>query len=138
MLRRILYTSRATEGVTLRDVYDIIRVSHNRNSQAALTGGLIYLEGRFYQLLEGFPYAIDTSFERILRDKRHQEIELRIDEAAEPVFAADWMALRDGSQIDPQILADHSYQPGMPKSVFTGEQVLALLMACFDKELVEV
>jgi len=138
MLRRILYTSRATEGVTLHDVYDIIRVSHNRNSRAALTGGLIFLDGYFYQLLEGLPYAIDTCYERILRDKRHDEIELRLDDAtSEPLFATDWMALRDGSQIEPEILAEHGYHRGMPKSAFTGEQLFALLMACFHKELAE-
>lgn len=136
MLHRLLYTSRATNDIGMREVFDIIRTSHNRNSQAGLTGGLLFLDGYFYQLLEGLPTAVAERYKRIIVDPRHTDLVLRIEESGvDPLFESDWMALCDGSQLDPQILADHHYQPGMPADAFTGEQVYAFLMACLDREL---
>ena len=136
MYRRILYTSRAAENITMRDAYDIIRVSHNRNSAAGITGGLIFLDGYFYQLMEGLPSAIETRFARIAADSRHCDVVIRQDQAVdESVFKADWMALRDGSKIDPSILIDHQYQWGMPADQFDGAEVFAMLVDCFADEL---
>ena len=136
MLRRILYTSRASEGISMRDAYDIIRVSHNRNSRVGITGGLIFLDGHFVQLMEGLPAAVETRYERIAADGRHHELAIRQDELVEtPTFADEWMALRDGSRIDPALLDRFAYRPGLPQDEFDGEQVFDLLRACFDNEL---
>ena len=136
MLRRILYTSRATDGVSMKDAYDIIRVSHNRNAQAGITGGLIFIDGHFVQLMEGLPTAVEQRYDRIAQDGRHHDLIVRQDvEIEAPVFADDWMALRDGSRIDSALLTRHSYLPGLPQDEFTGEQVFDLLTACFEQEL---
>lgn len=98
MLRRILYTSRAMPGITMRDVYDIIRVSHDRDSQCGTTGGLLFIDGHFIQMMEGLPASIETRFEKIRRDKRHEDIVIRQEmDVVAPIFSDDWMALRDGS-----------------------------------------
>lgn len=134
MIKRLLYTSRATEGVGLRDAYDIIRVSHNRNSRAGITGGLIFIDGHFLQLLEGLPTAVDERYARIAADRRHTDVTTRLDEMADDAaFRGDWMALRDGSLIDADLLRDFSYQPGMTQA--DGPQLLAFLLASFDREL---
>lgn len=138
MLKRILYSSRAADGIGMRDVFDIIRVSHNRNSSAGLTGGLVFLDGYFFQLLEGLEYAVSERYERIKQDPRHYDIELRMEtNVATPVFETDWMALRDGALIDPDILIDHHYEVGMPSSSFDGEQLFAFMISCFSEELAE-
>lgn len=134
MFRRVVYSSRAAEGVGLRDAYDIIRVSHNRNSQSGLTGGLLLLDGFFFQLLEGLPAAVDERFARISQDPRHYDVVTRVDETAESaLFESDWMALRDGSLIDAELLAEHSYQPGLPIDEFSADQVVNFMLAAFEK-----
>ena len=134
MLRRILYTSMATEGVTMKDAYDIIRVSHNRNSRAGITGGLVLIDGYFLQLMEGLPSAVELRFSHIQKDPRHCDIRVLADCPVQTALFADaWMALRDGSKIDPCVLSANGYTPGFD-GVRT-EQVLGLLTATFEPEL---
>ena len=134
MLRRIVYSSKATAGMTLRDVYDIIRVAHNRNSQNGLTGGLLFIDGYFYQTLEGLPASVDLRMARILQDPRHGNVIFRLDQtASHPLFESEWMALRDQSQISPDMLARHHYVVGLPPEQFGGEQVLEFLLDCFAR-----
>ncbi|TWU58167.1 BLUF domain-containing protein [Rubripirellula reticaptiva] len=132
MYQRILYTSRATDGITLRNVYDVIRVSHNRNSDSGLTGALLFLDGFFIQVLEGAPYAVDERYKRIAADDRHCELELRIKEStSELLFPSEWMALKDDSTIDRKMLSSQCYEPGMPSTRFNPQQVLDFLLSCF-------
>lgn len=135
MIKQLLYSSKAAPGVELRDVCDIIRASHNRNSHAGLTGGLLFLDGYFYQLLEGLPDSVDQRYGRIANDPRHSHVELRMETlVSEPLFVDEWMALRDNSQVPFETLLRHHYEPGMPSSEFSGEQLLALLLDCFQRE----
>lgn len=132
MYQRILYVSRATEHVSMKDVYDVIRVAHNRNSNAGLTGGLLFLDDHFIQVLEGGPFAITQRYKRIATDPRHQDIQLRLDERIdELMFPSDWMALRSHDDVDPAVLAHHGYVPGLPADQFSGQQILALMADCF-------
>lgn len=134
MIRRIVYSSLACETLVVKDVYDIIRQSHNRNSKNGLTGGLLFIDRYFYQLLEGLPTAVEARYQRIAQDPRHTELVVRQDVTTEaPLFASDWMALRDGGQIDPGVLESHGYRLGMPAEEFSGEQILAFLLDCFGK-----
>ena len=137
MFQRILYTSTAAPNLKLSDVYDLIRVSNNRNSNSGLTGGLLFLDGYFIQALEGGPYAVSERYEKISKDPRHFDLVLRKDErTSRLLFESDWMALRDGSEIDEETLAKHKYVAGLPIDQFPGDQVLAFLMDCFDRALV--
>jgi len=135
MYKRLIYTSRAVSSIQLCDVYDIIRVSNNRNSSLALTGGLLFLDGYFVQLLEGAPLSIAGRYYRIIQDKRHMDIEMRFEETSdELLFPNEWMAMRDISQIDPAILRSFNYQPGLPKNIFNGNRIADFLRACFALE----
>ena len=97
MLRRIVYTSVAAPWISMTEVYDLIRGAHNRNSRTGITGGLIFLDGHFFQVIEGIPSAVEPVSKRIFRDKRHSGIALRQDEIVEEaLFPSEWMALRDG------------------------------------------
>lgn len=132
MFERLVYTSRVSEGVAIRDVYDIIRMSHNRNSTSGLTGALLFLDGYFIQILEGSPYALDERYQRILADPRHEDVELRLREyEVAPLFPTDWMALRSSEEIAPEIFGKHSYLPGLPKPFFDGEQIINFMLDCF-------
>ncbi len=132
MYQRILYTSRASSGVGIREAYDIIRTSHNRNSASGLTGGLLFLDGYFIQVLEGGPYAIEQRYKRIAADSRHFDVQLRSDEMVETtMFPGDWMALRSREEIDPGLLSEDHYEIGLPRERFSGERLLELVTDCF-------
>lgn len=139
MYRRVVYSSKAAEGVSMRDAYDIIRVSHNRNSQSGLTGGLILIDGYFFQLLEGLPAAVEERYGRISQDARHYDVTTRLDETAESaLFESDWMALRDGTAIGSELLEEHNYKPGMPEDEFSSDQLVSFMLAAFEKSLSEI
>ncbi|MCM2369916.1 BLUF domain-containing protein [Aporhodopirellula aestuarii] len=132
MYQRILYTSRATDQVSIRSVYDIIRTAHNRNSEFGVTGGLLFLDGYFIQMLEGTPYAVQTRFSRIVRDPRHDQLTIRLNEKTpELMFPSDWMALRSKPEIAVDVFIEHRYQPGLPSDQFSGEEIKAFMASCF-------
>lgn len=125
MFQRLLYVSRATDDVNLRDVYDIIRIAHNRNANNGLTGGLLFLDGYFLQVLEGSPYAVEERYSRILADPRHTDVSLRLNESSSNLlFPSEWMALRSKTDLPPRLFAVDRYQPGLPIERFDAEQVL--------------
>jgi hypothetical protein len=137
MYRRLLYTSRAANGISVSDVYDIIRVAHNRNSESGLTGALLFLDGYFIQVLEGSPYAVAERYERIVADERHHDVVLRVDVLCNALlFEHEWMALRDGSEIEPRVFEEHEYEPGLPVDRFDGNRSLAFLLSCFEQSAV--
>ena len=136
MLRRIIYSSQAAPGISIRDAYDIIRVSHNRNSKAGLTGGLILIDGYFFQLLEGLPSAVEERFGRIKADSRHRNLVVRRDDSERsPIFESEWMALRDGAAIDRELLRQHNYKVGMPAEEFSDDHLLSFMLACFESKV---
>jgi hypothetical protein len=134
MYERLLYVSKASEGVGMREAYDIIRVSHNRNSTAGLTGGLMFIDGYFIQVLEGSPFALDERYNKIKQDLRHTEVTLRYRQTATGLlFPDDWMAIRDGASVGKFVLASFGYQPGFPEDRFDGELLLTFIRSCFGK-----
>lgn len=133
MYLRLAYTSRSTVTMGASDVFDIIRSANNRNSTLGLTGGLLYADGYFAQVLEGAPYAVMNRFERIAKDARHEDIQLRYQaKTSSLMFPNDWMALRDISQIPPENLRRFGYEKGLPENNFSGEKLIEFLQACFE------
>jgi Sensors of blue-light using FAD len=130
MFERLVYVSRATAGTGASAVYDIIRTSHNRNSVLGLTGGLLYIDDHFVQVLEGEQLRVRERFERIACDPRHTNVEVRQVIASErPVFPGEWMAVRHGAEIGPELRAAFGYEPGLPAARFDGERIIAFVLA---------
>lgn len=77
-LYRVLYCSRnviggSTEAVAA-EVRDILAVSRANNARDGVTGGLLFNQGCFAQVLEGPLDAVEAAFERIQCDPRHGEV----------------------------------------------------------------
>lgn len=131
MILRIAYVSRAAPGITERDAFDIIRVAHNRNRQHDLSGGLVFLDGHFAQVLEGLSYRVVERYERIARDPRHVDLDLRLQaQVPERLFEGEWMALRCAQEIDPALLRARAYVPGWPVDRFGGNALVEFVKAC--------
>lgn len=131
MFERILYVSCASTGLIPRDVYDIIRNAHNRNSRFGLTGGLLYLDGQFVQVLEGEAFRLRERFAIIAADPRHTDVQVRYSATeSERLFPDDWMALRLQGEIDPHVLTALGYEAGLPAERFDGSKLIDLVQAC--------
>lgn len=70
----VAYTSEASDGIDGSDVFGIIAVAARNNINAGLTGVLFFKDGRFFQILEGSPEAIDALFGRLKKDGRHHSL----------------------------------------------------------------
>ncbi len=131
MHERVVYVSRAAPGTGAAEAYDIIRVSHNRNSRFGLSGALIFVDGFFLQVLEGDGVSVRERYARILTDPRHTAVEMRQStQTAQRSFGGDWMALRRDDEIGPAVRQAFGYAPGFPAERFDGDRLVAFALAC--------
>ncbi len=122
MLERITYVSRAAPGLRREDVFGIIRTAHPANSLAGISGGLIFLDGWFAQVLEGGSGALDHLLARLAQDPRHRGLAPRSRERGLcRLFAGQAMALRTRACVDPRLLEAFSYAPGFPVEAFPAD-----------------
>lgn len=73
-LHCVLYMSSATREMTPDEIDRLLDGARQRNQARGVTGALLHYGGRFVQVLEGEPAAVDHCFEQIRRDPRHQGI----------------------------------------------------------------
>lgn len=131
MRERLVYVSRAAPGIGAREAYDIIRVSHNRNSRYGLTGALMLVDGHFLQVLEGDAIRVRERYARIATDPRHTDVVLRQSAGIEQLsFGNDWMAMRLDDEITHATREAHGYSPGFPADRFDGDRLVAFALAC--------
>ncbi|MEC7522675.1 MAG: BLUF domain-containing protein [Myxococcota bacterium] len=75
-LSQLIYVSRATRKLTLRDTMAILDAAKPNNEANGVTGLLAYGGGHFLQVLEGEGRQVTDTFARILRDARHEEAQI--------------------------------------------------------------
>ena len=95
-LFQIVYASTASESFDRAALMELLKQSVRRNTQAGITGLLLYKDGCFMQALEGEEPAVKALFAKICRDPRHRRI---IPLIHEPIkrrnFPDSAMAFRD-------------------------------------------
>jgi hypothetical protein len=90
-LRRLIYTSRFTgDGDFGEAVRTIVNASIQNNRLVDVTGFLLAGEGLFLQWLEGPATAVEETFARIARDRRHADLATIADGSAERRKFRDW------------------------------------------------
>lgn len=75
-LYRLVYYSEAADGLSLQDVKSIAEKASVKNASLLVSGGLLYCEGKFLQVLEGGIRPVNQLFATILQDHRHKNISL--------------------------------------------------------------
>ena len=75
-LRSITYKSRSKDAADLDLVNSILTSSTRNNSANGITGVLVATKTHFLQVLEGEFDALNTTFQRISSDPRHDKIQL--------------------------------------------------------------
>jgi hypothetical protein len=131
MYKRLAYVSRAAAGINARDAYEIIRVSVNRNSRLQLSGGLVFIDQHFVQVLEGHPERVDARYAVISADPRHDGVELRQSVNCDRLlFEGSWMAFSSDAQISPELRVQHGITPANPVHLLAPDALVAFVLAC--------
>lgn len=89
-LQTLVYTSVAKEKLTHDQLIDLLHHSRIKNSQAQITGMLLYLDPYFIQVLEGQEDALSETFKRILEDTRHHKVSIIYKKNIEQRFFSKW------------------------------------------------
>lgn len=73
-IHSVLYVSAPTRPLNAEAVAEILSVARPKNAKTGITGGLLWAEDWFCQLLEGTHEQVETLMERIESDPRHERV----------------------------------------------------------------
>jgi hypothetical protein len=137
-LYRILYCSRnrlAGVPTTYPDaIQEILRKSRVNNASNGITGGLLFSEGCFAQVLEGPLQLIEDTFERIQCDDRHNEVTVVGFGPIETRDFPDWSMAFAGAYEDANPLTHGALSDVFSGVSNAGENVLRLLKQIIVRE----
>lgn len=74
MMYHLVYTSHATKMFSEDELIDLLKESRSFNRQHNITGMLLYIQGKFIQVLEGAKADVADIFGRIAKDPRHHRV----------------------------------------------------------------
>ncbi len=130
MYKRYTYVSRATRDFTAADLYDLVRVAQNRNTNFGITGALLYADGYFAQCLEGDPFHVEERVSVIRRDARHADFETRADETVSSlIFPDHWMAMGGILTLTDDRSVEAGFAPGFRGALEAPGALLALMQS---------
>jgi hypothetical protein len=89
-LRRLIYTSQATESFSEHNLLDLLDQSRAYNSVDDITGLLMHKKGFLLQVLEGESEAIEDLLNRLLLDTRHVKLKIVLDRCTEHRLFPNW------------------------------------------------
>ena len=75
-----IYSSAATAEFAEHDIPQLLEKTRSANASRGITGMLLYIEGSFFQVLEGDGASVDALFQMISADSRHKHVTLIIRE----------------------------------------------------------
>ncbi|MEQ8302939.1 MAG: BLUF domain-containing protein [Cyclobacteriaceae bacterium] len=70
----IVYTSRATQAFDQLQLVDLLKHSRKYNRLWDVTGILLYIEGKFIQVLEGDKDVVQEVYARVKKDPWHDRV----------------------------------------------------------------
>ena len=89
-LRRIVYTSQATEKLNKRGLLDLLHDSRAFNTIDDISGLLMHRKSYFLQIIEGKTDVIDDLLNRLTNDTRHKEIRIITDSNVDHRLFPNW------------------------------------------------
>jgi Sensors of blue-light using FAD len=89
-LIQCIYTSAGTRPFEPAELTDLLAKARSNNERSGLTGMLLYVDGSFFQVLEGAPDVVDALYVRIEGDPRHVEMTRIIREPIEERSFENW------------------------------------------------
>jgi hypothetical protein len=73
-LIQCIYASRASATLGEAEIHALLERSRRNNVTQGITGMLLFIEGSFFQVLEGDSATVDRAYEAIARDPRHDRV----------------------------------------------------------------
>ena len=99
-LRMLVYTSASRQNWSVAELEALAVHAQGRNLELGITGQLMFLDGRFFQILEGPGQGPLDLYRRIRRDPRHQDALLLHEAAiAERAFQDTAMAVMNAADL---------------------------------------
>ena len=127
MMVRMLYASRAADGVDQDALHIILRQSKANNPPLGITGLLCYSGGIFIQALEGGRAAVNALYLKISQDPRHRDVVLlTYEEILERRFAGWAMGQVNMARLNPALLLKYSATPVLDPYSVSGQVSLAM------------
>lgn len=73
-LTLLAYTSVASHAMTHGELFNLLEHARENNHDRNVTGMLLYMDGCFFQVLEGERLVVDRLYEKISQDSRHHNV----------------------------------------------------------------
>lgn len=116
---QIMYSSQATVPMTVTDLEKILTDARAGNQARNVTGALVYVDGVFFQLLEGDKAVVRNLMANIASDSRHQSVKVFYEAEVEVRAFESWSMAYLGPTAQ-----EMSTWAGLPATA-TVEEVLA-------------
>ena len=137
-LHRVLYCSRnlipGTPEAVAADIGSILATSRRNNARDGITGGLLFSEGCFAQVLEGPLDAIESAFERIQCDERHSDVTVLQSGPIATRDFPDWTMAFTGADAASNPIAGAQMSDAFAGQSDGGDKLLDLLKAVIARE----
>lgn len=89
-LKHMVYVSFSDKDLAESDLVSLLVEIRKKNKKQNVTGMLLYNEGSFIQVIEGFTQKINDLFEKIKGDTRHNTIVVLLDEVITSRSFPNW------------------------------------------------
>ncbi len=86
----LVYISIASETLAYSDLKHILESSEKHNAINEITGLLIYQDVYFIQLLEGNETKVVETMSRIIKDRRHNHLQVILESKSNQRIFSDW------------------------------------------------
>jgi len=127
MLVRLMYASRAAQGLKPEALSAILKRSTTHNPSVGVTGVLCFSGEVFLQVLEGGRSQVSALYNRIACDPRHHDVVLlSFDEIAERRFAGWAMGQVHMNMLNPALLLKYSESAVLDPYTVSGKASMAL------------
>ncbi len=135
MLTRLVYASQAATALTPEMIETILATARTKNRLRDLTGLLMFDHRHFLQVLEGDRQVLSKLLVELMRDPRHQQVELlSVEPIAERLFG-DWtMGFAGATAFTRSLMLRHTTHSQFEPRHLSAHAALAVLLSA-SKEL---
>jgi len=131
--KRIIYCSRYIEENKIENIFSFLKKARIYNESVGISGYLIFCNGLFLQIMEGFAGPLEDLMSKIEKDKRHDNIVFLDSKKIDTLSFDNWnMGFTDISRDDQSFelkkkLFSISKQEVFDPSTLSGEQAFEML-----------
>ena len=89
-LTQIIYSSAAVNEFSPQEIQDLLAQSREKNARLFISGMLLFVDGSFFQILEGETEAVEQLYNTICNDPRHANITVILHEPIAKRLFSEW------------------------------------------------